>query len=194
MTTKPSDFYFPNPRTLHYCTQCANPLARIIPPDDNRVRDVCLQCGSVHYQNPRNVVGVIPIWENKILLCKRAIEPRYNTWTLPAGFMELKETSAEGALREADEEAGIAGIELGPLFSVIDVPSAGQVHIFYLATITQPELNPGPESLEARYFEFDAIPWDNLSFRTVSTTLEHYLADAKKGQFSIHYYSLDENH
>ncbi|HHU95393.1 MAG TPA: NUDIX hydrolase [Alcaligenaceae bacterium] len=191
--TSPSDFYFPNPRTLHYCTQCANPLARIIPPDDNRVRDVCLQCGSVHYQNPRNVVGVVPIWGDKILLCRRAIEPRYNTWTLPAGFMELKESTSEGAMREADEEAG-AHLELGQLFTVIDVPEAGQVHVYYLAKVTSPELNPGSESLEARFFDFDEIPWDNLSFRTVSTTIEHYLADREKGQFAVHQYSLSENH
>lgn len=191
--TSPSDFYFPNPRTINYCTQCANPLARIIPPDDNRVRDVCLQCGSVHYQNPRNVVGVVPIWGDKILLCKRAIEPRYDTWTLPAGFMELKESTAEGAMREADEEAG-AHLELGELFTVIDVPEAGQVHLYYLATVTSPELNPGPESLDARFFALDEIPWDNLSFKTVSTTIEHYLADRQKGHFSVHHYSLSENH
>lgn len=187
--TTPTNFYFPNPRTLHYCTQCANPLAKIIPPDDNRVRDVCLQCGSVHYQNPRNVVGVVPIWENKILLCKRAIEPRYNTWTLPAGFMELKESTAEGALREADEEAGVQ-LELGQLFTVIDVPKAGQVHVYYLAKVLSPELNPGHETLEARFFDFNDIPWDNLSFKTVSTTIEHYLADQKTGQFSVHNYTL----
>lgn len=189
--TKPSDFYFPNPRTLHYCTQCANSLVRIIPPDDNRVREVCLQCGSVHYQNPRNVVGVVPIWGDKILLCKRAIEPRYNTWTLPAGFMELKESTAEGAMREADEEAGVE-LELGQLFTLIDVPVAGQVHVYYLAKVLSPELNPGPESLEARFFTPDEIPWDNLSFRTVSTTIEHYLADKAKGSFSIHNYTLSE--
>lgn len=189
----PSEFYFPNPRSIHYCTQCANPLARIIPPDDNRVRDVCLQCGSVHYQNPRNVVGVIPIWEDKILLCKRAIEPRYDTWTLPAGFMELKESTAEGALREADEEAGVK-LELAQLFTLIDVPEAGQVHIYYLAKVLSPELNPGPESLEAKFFDFDEIPWDNLSFRTVSSTIEHYLADRETGVFNVHHYSLTENY
>ncbi len=190
--TQPSDFYFPNPRTLHYCTQCGNSLAKIIPPEDNRVRDVCLQCGSVHYQNPRNVVGVVPIWEDKILLCRRAIEPRYDTWTLPAGFMELKESTAEGALREADEEAGVK-LELGQLFTFIDVPGAGQVHIYYLAKVLSPELNPGSESLEAKFFSVDEIPWDNLSFRTVSTTIEHYLADRAKGAFSLHNYTISES-
>lgn len=191
--TNASEFYFPTPRTIHYCTQCANPLARIIPPDDNRVRDACLQCGAVHYQNPRNVVGVVPIWEDKILLCRRAIEPRYNTWTLPAGFMELKETTAEGAMREADEEAG-AKLELGAIFTMIDVPAAGQVHVYYLAKVLSPELNPGPESLEARFFALDEIPWNELSFRTVKSTIEHYLADKAKGVFSFHHYSLSENY
>lgn len=190
---KPSEFYFPNPRTLHFCTQCANSLVRIIPPDDNRVRDVCLQCGSVHYQNPRNVVGVVPIWQDQILLCRRAIEPRYDTWTLPAGFMELKENTVEGALREADEEAGVK-LELGPLFTLIDVPDISQVHVYYLAKVLSPELNPGPESLEAKFFSFDEIPWDNLSFKTVRTTIEHYLADYKKGQFSVHHYTVSEKY
>lgn len=191
MTSPSSGFYFPNPSTLHYCTQCATPLARIIPPDDSIVREVCLQCGSVHYQNPRNVVGVVPVWEDKILLCKRAIEPRYNTWTLPAGFMELKETTAEGALREADEEAGVQ-LELGNLFTLIDVPSAGQVHMYYLAKVLSPELNPGPESLEAQFFALDEIPWEGLSFRTVSSTLRHYINDKNNGVFSFHNYALGE--
>lgn len=107
--------------------------------------------------------------------------------------MELKESSAEGALREADEEAGVQ-LELGPLFTLIDVPEAGQVHIYYLAKVTSPELNPGPESLEAQFFEFDDVPWDNLSFKTVSSTIEYYLADHKKGAFGIHHYSITENH
>lgn len=191
--TKPSEFYSPCPRSIHYCTQCANPLARIIPPDDNRVRDVCLQCGTVHYQNPRMVVGVVPVWENKLLLCRRAIRPRYNTWTLPAGFMELQESTAEGALREADEEAGVA-LALGNLFTVIDVPEADQVHIYYLAKVIDPTLNPGPESLEAAYFDLDSIPWDELSFRTVSTTIQHYLKDQQAGQFGVHHYTINKDH
>src|SRR5690625_5559288 len=127
-------FYYPNPRTLHYCTQCGKSLERIIPPDDNRVRDACPHCGAVHYQNPRCVVGLVPILDERVLLCRRAIEPQYNKWTLPAGFMELGETTAQGAMREADEEAG-AQIELGDLYTVIDVPHAEQVHFFYLAKV-----------------------------------------------------------
>ncbi len=161
----------------------------MVPPDDNRQRDVCEHCGAIHYQNPRNVVGVLPVWQDKILLCRRAIEPRYNTWTLPAGFMELGETTAHGAVRETDEEAGVQ-IELGPLYTVIDVPHAEQVHFFYLAKVLDPRLNPGHETLEAAYFSANEIPWENLSFRTVITTLKHYLQDKETGVFPIHHYSV----
>lgn len=198
MSKQPSSFYFPAPLTQKFCNQCANPLSKIVPPDDNRVRDVCDNCGAVHYQNPLNVVGVLPIYQNKVLLCRRAIQPRYNTWTLPAGFMELDETTAQGALRETHEEAG-AEIELGQLYTVIDVPHANQIHFFYLANALNDKLFPGPESLEAEYFDLDDIPWDKLSFRTVITTLQHYIQDLKNGctygNFPIHNYhiQLDTN-
>ena len=144
---------------------------------------------AIHYQNPRNVVGVLPVWNEQILLCRRGIEPRHNKWTLPAGFMELGETTAQGAMRETQEEAG-AQIELGPLYTVIDVPHAEQVHFFYLARVLSPELDPGPESLEAAFFDLDAIPWQELAFRTITTTLEHYVHDIKNGSFPLHQYSI----
>lgn len=189
MTSHPSTFYFPAPRSQQFCSQCGSRLTRRIPPDDNRERDVCESCGAIHYQNPRNVVGVLPVWQDKILLCRRAIEPRYDKWTLPAGFMELGETTAQGAMRETQEEAG-AQIELGPLYTVIDVPHAEQVHFFYLAKVLSEALFPGPESLEARFFDVADIPWDELAFRTVSTTLEHYVADRDSGSFPLHYYDV----
>ncbi|HEY9278465.1 MAG TPA: NUDIX hydrolase [Eoetvoesiella sp.] len=189
MTSQALPFYFPAPRAQKFCSQCGSAITRRIPPDDNRLRDVCDQCGAVHYQNPRNVVGVLPIWEDKILLCRRAIEPRYNKWTLPAGFMELGETTAQGAMRETQEEAG-AQIELGPLYTVIDVPHAEQVHFFYLAKVLSADLFPGPESLEAAFFSPGEIPWPELAFRTVITTLEHYLNDKKTGRFPIHHYDI----
>jgi len=189
MTTDASSFYFPAPRAQRFCSQCGTQLTQIVPPEDNRLRDACGRCGAVHYQNPRNVVGVLPIWNEKILLCRRAIEPRYNTWTLPAGFMELGETTAQGAMRETQEEAG-AQIELGPLYTIIDVPHAEQVHFFYLANVLSPELYPGPESLDAAFFEVQNIPWGNLAFRTVITTLEHYLEDKQKGVFPVHHYDI----
>lgn len=136
------------------------------------------------------VVGTIPVWEGRILLCRRAIEPRYNTWTLPAGFMELGESTAQGALRETIEEAG-ARVKLGELFTIIDVPQIEQVHLFYLAKALGPELDPGPESLEARYYEESEIPWEELSFRTVKTTIAQFFDDRRLGVFSTHHYSLD---
>lgn len=189
MTTHAPNFYFPAPRAQRYCSQCATAITERIPPDDNRLRAVCENCGAVHYQNPRNVVGVLPVWQDKVLLCRRAIEPRYDKWTLPAGFMELGETTAQGAMRETQEEAG-AQIELGPLYTVIDVPHAEQVHFFYLAKVLSEELVPGPESIEAAFFSVEDIPWPELAFRTVSSTLEHYIADRPSGVFPVHHYDI----
>lgn len=191
MTSQAPSFYFPAPRAQKFCSVCGTALTRRIPPEDNRVRDVCDQCGAIHYQNPRNVVGVVPVYGDRVLLCRRAIEPRFGKWTLPAGFMELGETTAQGAMRETQEEAG-AQIELGPLYTIIDVPEAEQVHFFYLAKVTSEALYPGPESLEAAFFSLDDIPWNELSFRTVSTTLRHYVEDARTGVFPIHHYDLPE--
>lgn len=181
--------YFPAPRRARFCSQCGSPVQHRVPADDNRSRDICDHCGAIHYQNPRMVVGTVPVWEGKILLCRRAIEPRYDTWTLPAGFMELGESTAQGAARETLEEAG-ARIELGQLYTIIDVPQVDQVHIFYLARALGPELDPGPESLEARYFALDEIPWPELSFRTVATTLERYREDRREGRFPTHHCTL----
>lgn len=185
----PPEFYYPAPRRQRYCSQCGTPVVRRMPDGDTRVRDLCDNCGAIHYQNPRVVVGAIPVWEGRILLCRRAIEPRYNTWTLPAGFMELGETTAQGAERETLEEAG-ARIQVGRLFTVIEVPQVEQVHMYFLAEALGPELAPGPESLEARYYDEADIPWDDLSFRTVSTTLQHFLEDRRRGVYGSHHYSL----
>ena len=183
-------FFFPAPVKQKFCTQCGSKLSQIVPPEDNQVRDTCLECGAVHYRNPLVVVGSIPVYENKILLCKRAIEPRYDTWTFPAGFMELAEDSITGAKRETLEESG-AEVEIGNLFTVIDVPHANQVHIYYLAKAANEHLDPGSESLEAAYFEIEDIPWDNLAFRSIQTTLEHYVRALKTGNFGPFNYTLD---
>lgn len=184
------DFYHPAPRAQRFCSQCGNPLNREIPPDDNRIRDLCPNCGAVHYQNPRNVVGIVPIYNDQILLCRRAIEPRHGKWTLPAGFMELGETTAQGAARENQEESG-AIIKMASLFTVIDVPSVNQVHFYYLAEVLNKKLAPGPETLEAEFFDLDKIPWRELSFKTVSTTIEHYIQDKANGSFGVHQYAID---
>ncbi len=158
---------------------------RRVPLGDNRERDCCDHCGTIHYVNPRPVVGTIPVWRDRILLCKRAIEPRYGRWTLPAGFMEIGETTAEGALRETLEEAG-ARVELGPVYTMFDVPYVEQVHIFFRAQLLDLDFAPGAESLEVRLFAEREIPWDQIAFRTVALTLRHYLEDRARGDFGVH--------
>ena len=170
---------------MRYCPTCGHEVEQRIPAGDNRLRHCCPACNAIHYQNPRLVLGTIPTWENRILLCRRAIEPRYGFWTLPAGFMENNESSGEGAARETVEEAG-ARIELGEPFSILDVPHVHQVHMFFHAPMLGPELDPGPESLEARLFDESEIPWDSIAFRTVSQTLRWFLEDRRLGSYSLH--------
>ncbi len=163
-----------------FCSACGASVNYTVPAGDNRARATCSSCKTIHYQNPRVVIGTIPIWENKILLCKRAIEPRKGFWTLPAGFMENGESTTEGALRETEEESG-AQVQIDRLFSVIDVPHVHQVHMFYVAKMQSDFFQAGEESLEVQLFEFDAIPWKELSFPTVAQTLKWYLAQGQPG-------------
>ena len=157
-----------------------------VPDDgDTRERAVCPHCGKIHYVNPLMVVGTVPYVGDRVLLCKRAIEPRLGKWTLPAGFMELGETMAEGAARETDEEAG-AHIEMGPFFSAISIPRVGQVHFFYLARLRGERLDPGSETLEARLFTEVEIPWDEIAFLTVRDTLKAFFSDRQLGRFGVH--------
>jgi len=170
---------------MKFCSNCAAPVAKRVPPGDNLPRWVCDQCGEIHYENPRLVVGSIPEFEGKLLLCRRAIEPRYGYWTLPAGFMENDETVGQAALRETLEEAG-ARIELGDAFSMISVPYVNQVHIFYRARLLDLDFSPGEESLEVALYEEARIPWKEVAFRTVATTLKLWFADRARGTFSFH--------
>ncbi len=157
-----------------------------MPSDDNRERATCSACASIHYENPINVVGTLPVYGEQVLLCRRAIEPRYGFWTLPAGFLELGETSAEGALRETDEEAG-AQIELQPLYCLMNVVKVGQIHLYYRAQLLSDQFNPGPETLEAKLFHEHEIPWDELAFRTVRETLQRFFEDRRLGRpFALH--------
>jgi len=165
-------------------------VAYRLPDDgDTKERAVCPICNTVHYENPLNVVGTIPVWGDKVLLCKRNIEPRFGKWTLPAGFMELHETVAEGAARETLEEAG-AQFELGEFFSLVNVPKVGQVHLFYRAQLLSDQFDPGFETIEARLFAEDDIPWDEMAFRTVSETLKRYFADRRAGIYSTHVFDI----
>lgn len=171
---------------IQHCKTCGSQVSYRIPDDgDTRERAVCNACHTIHYENPLNVVGTVPVWGDKVLLCKRNIEPRFGKWTLPAGFMELDETVAQGATRETIEEAG-AQFEIGELFTLMNVTRVGQVHFFYHAKLTSDQFCPGHETQEARLFAEDEIPWDEIAFRTVKETLRCYFADAKQGQFGFH--------
>jgi len=183
---------------MKFCSECAHPVTVAIPEGDNRPRFVCTHCGTIHYQNPKMVVGSIPVWERdgelKVLLCKRAIEPRYGYWTLPAGFMENGETTAAAAGRETEEEAG-ANIELGGLFSLLNVVHVHQVHLFYLARLVDLDFAPGIESLDVQLFGESEIPWSDLAFPTIRTTLELFFADRRRmrtdgGTYGFHTHDI----
>lgn len=170
---------------MNFCSACGAPVMLKVPPGDCLPRHVCDSCGAIHYRNPRLVVGAVPEWEDRILLCRRAIEPRLGKWTLPAGFMENGESVADAALRETLEEA-CARIELGAMYTMISVPHIHQVHVFYRSRLMDLDFAPGIETLELRLFEESEIPWDELAFRTVSITLKHFFADRREGRFGFH--------
>lgn len=148
-------------------------------------RHVCNACGHIHYENPRLIVGCVAEWEERILLCRRAIEPRHGFWTLPAGFMENGETTAQAAIRETHEEAG-ADIFVDAPFALVSIAHINQVHLFYRGRLRGSNYEAGEESLEVSLFTPEEIPWENLAFRSVRLCLEHYLADRKDGKFGFH--------
>ena len=170
---------------MKFCSKCGSKVSIEIPTGDNRLRAVCSNCKTIHYENPKIVVGCLSTWENKILLCKRAIEPRLGFWTLPAGFLELNESTEEGAIRETIEESG-ANIALGALFAIFDLPFCNQVHMFFLAKMLNPSLNPGFESLEAKLFPVNQIPWSQLSFTSVKKTIKLFINTDEKKFKQVH--------
>lgn len=161
-----------------YCLHCGSPANYTIPAGDTKSRLVCTTCGYIHYDNPKVVSGVLAVHNQKILLCRRAIEPRYGFWTLPAGFLEIGESMREGAVRETFEEAEGVAINT-KLYALFDLPHLGQIHTMYLAQLQDGKFGVGTESLECRLFGIDEIPWDMLSFRTVELTLRYFLDDLK---------------
>jgi len=176
---------------MKFCSECAHPVEYAIPKGDNRERAICTSCGTIHYVNPRIVAGTLPVFEGKVLLCKRAIEPRKGYWTLPAGFMENGEGLQQGAERETLEEAGV-NVTCGQMLSAITVPFISQVHIFFLTELTSNEHAPSTtESLDVKLFEFDNIPWDEIAFPTVKQTLRHYLDDLKAGNIQTRIWNID---
>ena len=173
----------PAPTTLKFCSACGSDrIERRIPDGDNLPRFFCAACGTIHYHNPKIVVGCLPEWEDRVLLCRRAIEPRHGLWTLPAGFLENGETVESGALRETLEEAG-ARVALGALYTMISLPHISQVYVMFRAQLVDLDFGPGPESLEVRLFHEDEIPWEEMAFRTIGRTLRNYFLDRKLGTF-----------
>ncbi len=171
---------------IKHCRDCGSAVSYRLPDDgDTKHRAICTACDTIHYENPLNVVGTVPYFGDRVLLCLRNIEPRRGKWTLPAGFMELGETAAQGAARETDEEAG-AHFEIEGLFSVLSVPRVGQVHMFYRARLLNERFDPGPETIEARLFAENEIPWDDIAFRTVRETLLRYFDDRRRGAYAVH--------
>ena len=160
-------------------------MAWRIPDDDNRQRHVCEACGEIFYENPKIVAGCIPIWGDQVLLCKRAIEPRYGWWTLPAGFMENGETTVEAAARETLEEASTQ-VEILDLFAVFNLPQINQVYMMFKAVLPTLEFSPGSESLECKLYHEQEIPWSELAFPTITHTLEFFFSDRKKNDFGLH--------
>lgn len=174
---------------MKFCPQCGGDLDRRIPPGDHLPRYICRDCETIQYHNPRVITGCLPIWRDQVLMCKRAIEPRYGYWTLPAGFLEIGETVAAGAARETMEEAG-ARVEIRQLFSFINVTYIGQIYTLYLAELLDLNFAAGEESLEVELMREDQIPWNELAFPTVKLSLEDYFADRKAGRFSMHTHDL----
>ena len=175
---------------MKYCSACGALVAFKIPAGDTHARHVCEACGTIHYINPKIVVGALAEWEGKILMCRRAIEPRLGFWTLPAGFMENHETTGQGAIRETFEEAK-ARVELGPMFSLINVPHISQVHIVYRARLLDLDFGPGEESLEVVLMDETQIPWNEIAFRSITLTLQRYIEDRRRGIFGFHTADLE---
>ena len=169
---------------MKFCSECGHTVTHRIPEGDNLPRHICEQCDTIHYQNPKIVVGTLPVWKNQILLCKRAIEPCYGLWTLPAGFMENSETLEQGALRESREEAN-ASLELENIYSIISLPHINQVYILYRAKLLDLNFSAGTESLDVRLFNEEDIPWQQLAFKTIEYTLKHYFEERKAGHFTV---------
>ena len=170
---------------MNFCSACGNRVDFRVPDGDTLPRHVCAACGTIHYDNPRIIVGCVPEWEDRILLCRRAIEPRYGLWTVPAGFMENGETTAQGAQRETLEEAN-ARVEILGLYALFNIPHINQVYMLFRARLLDLDFFAGAETLEARLFAETEVPWDEIAFVTVRRTLNHYFADRRTGEFRFH--------
>lgn len=176
---------------IQFCTHCGKSVSMIVPDGDNRERHVCTNCGEIQYQNPKVVTGCIPIWQDKILICKRAIEPRYGSWTVPAGYMENGETIEQGAIRETYEEA-LAEVSNLRLFQIFNLTQVSQIYILFLADLqNDTDFGAGTESLEVQLVSENQIPWDGIAFRVIEQTLQRYLQERQSGSFSVRIDSIE---
>ena len=169
---------------MNYCSQCGESVSKKVPPGDHLPRYICDICDTIHYQNPRVITGCLPFFEDRVLLCRRAIEPREGYWTLPAGFLENGETTAEGAMRETREEANADTVIIG-LYTLFSLPHISQVYIFYRAQLSNLDFSPGVESHETNLFTKKEIPWRQLAFPVVEETLNYFFKDIERGDFPI---------
>lgn len=175
---------------MNYCSHCGSDKLRFdVPAGDNRPRYCCPDCHSIHYQNPHVIVGTLPIYEDRVLLCKRAIKPRIGLWTLPAGFFENGETLDAGACRETAEEA-LANVTIDGLYTVFSLPHINQIYLFFRGHLTTPEYAAGDESLEVELFTQDIIPWNELAFPVVERSLRLYFADRDSGHFPVRHETI----
>lgn len=175
---------------MKYCSNCSATVELLIPAGDSLPRYVCTTCHIIHYQNPKMVVGCIPEWENKILLCRRAIEPRLGWWTLPAGFMENNETLAQAAARETLEEAN-ARVKIGNLYAIYSLPHISQVYLLFRAQLLDLDFSPGIESLEVELMSEHEIPWEEMAFRVIHDPLKHYFQERNQGKLGFHMGVID---
>ena len=175
---------------MNFCSVCAHPVQLKEVPGDTRLRYVCDACNTIHYQNPNIVAGCLPIWEDKVLLAKRAIEPRKGYWNVPSGYMENEETVEEGAIREVMEEACIQ-VEIIGLHSVFSIPHISQVYMHFLASMPHLNFAPGEESLEVELFSEEEIPWNEIAFSSSVFSLKHYFADRRNGKREVHLGKFD---
>ncbi|AEC10067.1 Nudix hydrolase 23 [Arabidopsis thaliana] len=178
-------------RKIKFCQWCGGPTKHEIPDGEEKLRAICTHCGKIAYQNPKMVVGCLIEHEGKVLLCKRNIQPSHGLWTLPAGYLEVGESAAQGAMRETWEEAG-ATVEVISPFAQLDIPLIGQTYVIFLAKLKNLHFAPGPESLECRLFALDEIPFDSLAFSSIYVTLNLYLEDLKKGKLKFHYGTINK--
>lgn len=177
---------------MQFCSRCGGEAEQVVPEGDSRPRAVCTKCHHIHYDNPRMVVGCLVEDAGRVLMCKRAIDPRSGYWTLPGGFLELGETSQQGAIRETLEEAN-AVVEVVAPYTQFDIPSIGQIYMFYRARMLGPEFGAGPESLEVTWMTPQQLPWDELAFSVVRETLQLWVGERDSGVFGIHRGVVERN-